>query len=251
LRMRDLLFPFLRASARVRSRRFDHVITLGYNCELAARFFQCFKFVDATLFSWVAVPSAEEMAYAIRHVDEIFNGKVEPPRRDFPLFRCANTNLRAHGRSKMSVWTAEVPPSKEFVDAELTDLVSRFRHMREKTLDYLRDDKTVLAVLKVNPADCVPGRANEAVMLHVKALRDIGARNMTFLAVCEQAKARAFEHPHPDFELRTVAEYSPEGHAADLKRGDPRGWKLVFEEFRPRTLKKQAHKFKFEDDDGH
>ena len=81
--------------------------------------------------------------------------------------------------------------------------------------------------------------------------RGLSSIFVTFLAVCEEKYAANFVSPHPEFELRTVAEYNPEAHAADLKRGDPRGWKLVFEEFRPGTLKKQAHKFKFEEDDGH
>lgn len=247
-RMRDLLFPLLRLVARMRSRRFDHVVTLGYNCEIAARFFQNFKFVDATLFSWAAAPTAEEMSRAIECPDEIFSGEVEPPRRDFPLFRCVRTNVRAHGRSKMSIWMAETAPSKEFVAAERAELVSRFSHLKEKTFGYIKDDKSVLVILKMKPCDCIPGRADATVTMYIDALRKVGARNMTFLVVCEQSKACVFTNPHPDFELRTVAEYNPDSHAADLKRGDPRGWRLIFDEFRPKTMKKQTHKFKFEDD---
>lgn len=247
-RMRDLLFPLLRLFARMRSRRFDHVVTLGYNCELAARFFENFKFVDATLFSWAVAPTAEEMSYAIRNPDEIFSGEIDAPRPEFPLFRCVKTNVRAHGRSKMTVWLVSPPPSEEFINAEREELVSRFGYLKKKTFGYLRDDRTVLVILKLKPCDCKPGRANEAVMLYINALKNIGARKMTFLVVCEERHASLFELPHPDFELRTVAEYNDEGHAADLKRGDSNGWKLIFDEFRPKTFKKQAHKFKFEDD---
>ena len=155
----------------MRSRRFDHIVTLGYNCELSARFFQCFGFVDATLFSWAGADLPDELAYAIEHYEDIFSGEVAAPTRTFPLFFCKNTKIRAHGRAKQQVWTAEQPPPQDFIDAE-----------------------------------------------------------------------RA--------ELRTVAEYNPESHAADLKRGDTKGWRLIFDEFRPKTIKKQAHKFKFEDD-GH
>ncbi len=249
--MRDLLFPLLRLYARLRSRRFDHIVTLGYNCELSARFFQKFKFVDATLFSWASAEFPDEMAYAIEHYEDIFSGGISDPTRTYPLFLCEKTKVRAHGRSKMAVWTAEAPPPKDFVDAERAELVSRFEHLKKKTIGYLRDDKSVLCVLKLQPSCCVPGKANESAQRYIDALRKVGARNMTFLVVCEQGKASAFTSPHPEFELRTVAEYNPESHAADLKRGDSRGWSLIFEEFRPKVMKKQTHKFKFEDDDAH
>jgi len=249
--LRDLLFPFLRMRARSRARYFDHVVTFGYNCELSARFFQNFKFVDSTLFSWAGADYPDEMAYAIEHYSDIFTGEVASPTRDFPMFRCRKTGVRAHGRSKMSVWTADVPPSEEFIAAERAELISRFEHLKQKTIDYLRDDKTVLAIVKLHPSCCKPGKANESVMCYVNALKKVGVRNMTFLAICEAADAGAFTQPHPEFELRTVAKYNPESHAADLNHGDSRGWQLIFEEFRPKTIKKQAHKFKFEEEDGH
>ncbi len=246
-----MLFPFLRIFARMRSRRFDHIVTLGYNCELAARFFECFKFVDATLFCWAAAPHCEEMCHALEHPDEIFSGEIDIPRKDFPLFRCKNTNVRAHGRAKMNVWLSDTPPTKEFVDAEIAELVSRIAHLRKKTFDYLRDDKSVLVILKIKPAECKPGCANDTVRRYINTLNKIGTRNMTFLVICEESMVPSFEGPHPDFELRAVAEYNPESNAADLKRGDSRGWRLIFDEFRPKTIKKQTHKFKFEEDDGH
>ncbi len=250
-KLRDWLYPFLRVRAWIRSRKFDHVVTFGYNCELSARFFQNFKFVDSTLFSWAGVDYPDEMAYAIEHYADIFTGEISAPTRTFPLFFCQKTKVRAHGRAKMHVWTAEEPPSQEFVEAERAELVSRFEHLKEKTVGYLRDDKSVLAILKTRPVDCAPGEANENVLKFVRALRNIGARHVTFLAICEAKYAGNFATPHPEFELRTVAEYNPESNAANLKLGDSRGWRLIFEEFRPKTLLKQAHKFKFEDEDGH
>ena len=234
--------------ARMRSRRFDHVVTLGYNCELSARFFQNFNFVDSTLFSWAGADYPVEMAYAIEHYQDIFSGEILAPTKDFPLFLCKKTKVRAHGRAKMQVWTAAEPPSRDFIDAERAELVSRFEHLKKKTIDYLRDDKSVLAIVKLHPSCCRPENAVSSAMCYVNALRKIGARNMTFLVICEEANAASFTGPHPDFELRTVAEYNPESNAADLKRGDPKGWRLVFDEFRPATMKKKAHKFKFEDD---
>jgi len=245
------MFPLLRLRARLRARRFDHIVTFGYNCELSARFYQNFGFVDSTLFSWAGADYPAEMAYAIEHYEDIFTGETTPPSKTFPMFRCRKTGVRAHGRAKLEVWTAAEPPPPEFVEAERAELVSRFGHLKEKTMGYLRDDKSVLAIVKLHPSCCKPGKANESVMCYVNALRKIGARNMTFLAICEEAGASAFVKPHPEFELRTVAEYNPESNAADLKRGDSRGWRLIFEEFRPRTMKKQAHKFKFEEDGAH
>ena len=75
----------------------------------------------------------------------------------------------------------------------------------------------------------------------------LGARNMTFLVVCEESVRRNFPELHPSYELRSVAAFSPENDALNPRLGDKRGWQLVFDEFRPKTiLKRKTTGFKFD-----
>ena len=84
----------------MRARRFDHVVTFGYNCELSARFFQNFGFVDSTLFSWAGADYPDEMAYAIGHYEDIFTGEIASPTRVFPMFFCKKTKVGSNTRRR-------------------------------------------------------------------------------------------------------------------------------------------------------
>lgn len=37
------------------AKKYDNIIFLGYNCEVAFRFFRQYRFVDSSLFAWTGV----------------------------------------------------------------------------------------------------------------------------------------------------------------------------------------------------
>ncbi|MBR4652998.1 MAG: hypothetical protein IKO72_06520 [Kiritimatiellae bacterium] len=241
----DCLYVGRRIRARLRCRRFDHVVMAGYNCELAFRFLKCMGFLDSTLFCWTALQGEHGFAEFCEHIDDLVAGDIQPPHDGIPMFRCAKTGLWMHGRAHAQAWKGDVSP--EFVKAETDEVRSRMLYLREKTLRYLRDDMSVLVVHKANPRFCGPGKADGSVMEVRAALERLGARNMTFLAVCEESCRRNFPAVHPGYELRTVARFNPDDDAVNPKLGDMRGWRVVFDEFRPRKkLKCKETGFKFD-----
>ena len=244
--IRNILYPFLRACARMKAKKYDHVVTIGYNCEMAFRFFDYYKFVDATLFTWSGAIFAEDWAKLISQIDMFFTGEILPPTRDFPLYRCGNTGARAHGRAPQSTWSSGNPIPEGLVEKEIADIRSRMAHLREKTLGYLRDDKSVLVAYKMRQSDCEPGKAGPRVDAICAALEGVGARNMTFLVICEDRYRSSFPKHHPGYELRSVLKFNPETDSTIRNLGDRYGWRIIFDEFRPKVIKKQAHKFKFE-----
>ena len=229
----------------MRARRFDHVVLVGYNCELAFRFLKSLGFLDATLFCWAGTTVLDEFLAICANVDKLMTGELIPPTKELPLFRCAQTGLWAHGRAHARTWATPQPP--EFVKAEADEVRSRMLHLKDKTLGYLRDDKSVLVVHKIRSRYCGPGEADRTALAVRSAMERLGARNMTFLVVCEESVRRNFPESHPSYELRSVAAFSPENDALNPRLGDKRGWQLVFDEFRPKTiLKRKTTGFKFD-----
>ena len=235
----------LRLRARMRAQRFDHVVLTGNNCELAFRFLRCLGFLDATLFCWAGSTKIEDLLRICDNIDDLMTGELDPPTKEQPLFRCAKTGLWAHGRSHASTWATPQPP--EFVKAEADEVRSRILHLKDKTLNYLRDEKSVLVVHKIRTDYCEAGKADSTALAVRAAMERLGARNMTFLVVCEDAVKDRFPKSHPGYELRSVAAFNPGDDALNPKLGDRRGWQLIFDEFRPRKMmKRKKTAFKFE-----
>ena len=227
----------------MKAKKYDHVVTIGYNCEMAFRFFDYYKFVDSTLFTWTG---SEDWAKLISQVDRFFTGEILPPTKTYPLYRCGNTGACAHGRAPQSTWSSGKPIPEGLVEREIADIRSRMAHLREKTLGYLRDEKSVLVSYKMRPSDSGPGKAGPCADAILAALEGVGARNMTFLVICEDRYRPNFPKRHPGYELRSVLEFNPETDSTIRNLGDRYGWRIIFDEFRPKTIKAQAHKFKFE-----
>ena len=241
----DCLYAARRVKARLMAKRFDHIVMTGYNCELAFRFLRSRGFLDATLFCWAGTTDLDDFISICDHIDELMTGDLLPPTKEMPLFRCAKTGLWAHGRAHASTWAKPQPP--EFVKAEADEVRSRVLHLREKTLGYLRDGKSVLVIHKIRSKYCTPEGADRTALRVRDAMERLGARNMTLLIVCEDAVRANFPARHPHYELRSVARFSPDDDALNAHLGDKRGWDVVFDEFRPKqTLKRKTDGFKFE-----
>ena len=192
------------------------------------------------------LPDMDEFLHICRHMDDVMQGELLSPTREMPLFRCKNTGLWAHGRSHASTWAT--PQTTEFINAEADEVRSRIIHLKEKTLGYLRDDKSVLVIHKIRSKYCTPDGADRTANGVYEAMAALGARNMTFLVVCEDKVRPNFPKSHPRYELRSVREFSPDDDALNAHLGDKRGWDVIFDEFRPKkTLKRKQSGFKFEE----
>ena len=243
----DCLYAARRIWARMCAKHFDHVVMTGYNCELAFRFLRSRGFLDATLFCWAGTTVLEDFFSICAHIDDLMTGELLTPTKDMPLFRCAKTGLWAHGRSHANVWSGDNPPSPEFVESEAKEVRSRILYLKEKTLGYLRDEQSVLVIHKIRSKYCTKENADRTALAVKAAMEGLDARNMTLLIVCEDSVRTNFPMRHPDYELRSVAVFSPDDDALNPHLGDKRGWDIIFDEFRPKkSLKRRQGKFKFE-----
>lgn len=238
-RVRSWDLPRLRA----RCRKFDHVIPLGINCDVAFRFFCSWRFVESSLFAWSRVGGLDHLCEVLSGLDGLFAGEaiLEPRSR---MWQCQNTRVYLHGRFRAGN-PGSPPPLEAAQRADLEDLRGRVGHLRAKFRDYLADDKTTLFVHRLDPKDAESPSLAERLDRLETALSALGAKNWTLLVICE-SKDLARMPAGPRRVFRAVRQFNPSNRVTDETAGDRVGWKRIFAEFGPAEILKQRHRFKFE-----
>ena len=224
----------------VRKRKFSHFLLLGYNCEIAYRFLRANGFLDSSLFAWAGCWGPDIMVDALGRLGDIGTGSLAFAGAT-DIFIDVDTGVMMHSRLKVDPAS---PTGTDDAEAAKAELRSRVAHLREKFLLQLRDDEPTLAVVKVSPSERIVG--DEFARAIVDKLKGMDGRNFRLLVVCQKADAAFFPKEHPDYELRTVAEYNPDWRAATELSGDRLGWMKIWREFVPLKKLVQHKTYKFE-----
>ena len=234
--------------ARLRRRRYDNILMLGYNCELAFRAVCSWGGVDSGVFSWSSCRSLDDLISALGSFQEIGRHGWKDFKVETPLHVCTCSGLGFHGRAKTDVLAPNGKIDEEAIAADRRELESRLEYLKGKFLAKLRDDKPTLVMYKVWPKDCKKGIAEKLSALRSR-LEMMGGRNFQLLAVCERSFVPAFAGKGSDLILRSVEKFNPNDDVTSRKLGDPMGWKILFTEFAPSgKFVSGEKKFKFEEE---
>lgn len=227
--------------ARLRQRRFSHVISLGSNCEVAFRFWCRWKFVDSSLFAWSFASGVDMLVYTLRHLDDLCAGPLEINKA--LMWACKNTGLCLHGQLKYIPGQPLPPP--DVLDADKANLLGRVAHLKDKLRLYASDDRSTLFAYRLPSADCeAPGLAERLNALE-EALHALCSRNWQLLIITERRVAHLVPKG-PNRLIRSVSTFNPTRDVANAWIGDPVGWHAIFTEFAPDKILKTKKKFKFE-----
>jgi len=239
----SLRFVCKRLWRHSRKKHHEMFVSLGYNCELAFRYFKWNGFVDSGLFQWGSSASIDQLVYAIEHLDELFSGVIRDPD---PLYQCANTLIKQHGKSPMEMWGCNAAAAAISLEADREDLRGRMAYLKKKFVKTLQNGQALIAY-KVRTSEYLEATGEEKINHLLACLRNLGMKDATFLLVCEEAcRGKHVKLDWPDAHVRYVKSFNPDSCVTDASCGDQVGWQLIFDEFRPRVIKQQRHKFKFE-----
>lgn len=226
---------------RTGCRLYSHILPLGFNCELAYRFYREFRFLDSSLFAWSLSESLPELVAALGIFDELFSGEVIYE-EEYRLFRCMNTRIMLHGRETMTKWMSRC---EDILESQKRELSGRVNHLKNKFLSQLQDPERTLCIYKVNTEECRKPGIVEGIGQLRNALAALGAVNTDLLIVCEEVVRDRLENLDGCF-VRTIREFNPVDNVADSGIGDGAGWHRLYSEFRPVRLARKKHAFKFE-----
>lgn len=227
-------------------KKYGHVISLGYNCEVAYQFFKRYRFVESSLFAWTNTININKLIYAINNLDKLVSGKVENLK---PMWKCFNTDIRFHGKAPMYIWTSGEEVDQEIINQDKAELLSRVNYLKEKFIKTANDNKENLYIFKY----LIKNENKEEIKKNINdlysTLEKIAKNKFDLLIIFEKDKIpKNFQEEFCDknIYIRTVNFYAPENDVTG-KICDKKGWKKIFNEFRPNFKLKKTKYFKFED----
>ena len=227
--------------ARRRRLKFEQFVILGFNCEPAFRFFSRWGFVDSSLFAWANCGDLVRLSGALMEFPRLgaegfdYHG----PSR---MWKCRASGVYFHG--KMKAHPGDPEPTEAQLAADRDDLAARIRHLKDKFLAYARNEKPTVFVYRLGK-EAVEPALDSKIRLLERALAHLGAKNARLLFVCE----RKALHLMPEGEnriFRAVNRFNPPDDVTNRKKGDPAGWRRIYDEFAPARILPKTHAFKFE-----
>lgn len=240
-RVMELLTP-MHALALLRVKKYDHVLSLGMNCEPAFRFSLAWGFVDSTPFSWASSNHLDVLAAALRDPDLVGRDGFSWD-ESCHMWRSNSTGMHFHG--KLEVDIINPVPGPEELTADRKDLVGRLAYLNDKFTRILSDGSSKALVLRVHTQIAMSPGATAQIDAVQRALEARGARNYTLVIVTERAvRGKISSAPHRV--VRTVRAFNPGSSVVKEKLGDPAGWQALFAEFTPAKILPKKHLFKFE-----
>lgn len=222
---------------RNKIKRYDHIVSLGYNCEIAYQLFKHNGFLESNLFAWTLIPSLETLISVLTNLNQIGSEDYES---NGIMYICNKTKICFHGKTDLKKFGND--PERVRKDKE--ELRPRVVFLREKFISVAQENSRKLYILKVRSSETdVEQKIDE-----IRGLLD--RRNNGFfdlLFVPEETFLKTLSLTETDgFHIRPVSEYAPDD-AVTSKHHSFKEWQRIFDEFVPLHKLKKTKKYKFEE----
>ena len=222
-----LFKPFFRK----KENKFDHIISLGYNCEVMFRFVKYFGFEESSIFNWVGILGAEHLISVLKNFNEIGkNGFLDPN----PLYEDKISKVRFHGK-----FSTTSGVKKEDIEQDKINLREKIEYLKEKFLRILRDDSRKLYIFKLMPKDVKIEILDEIYQTFL----NMGAKNFKLLFIKEE-KYKLYPE-NKNYIIRDVKYFANDNDVTN-KKYFKNGFNKIFDEFYCDIKPKKDKKYKFE-----
>lgn len=219
---------------------YGHFISLGYNCENAYRFFQRYKFVESSIFTWCNSLNIENLNSILNNFDKIATGGFE---YRGSMWKDNLSNLFFHGIEPKDFQDNQTPEkTKEFEE----ELISRITHLKKKFKIQSNDGKKNLYTYTY--------RRNGDSIEHVKSnllnlqnnIKSFCTNEFDLLVIFERDEELNQLEFDNNIYIRFVDEFAPENDVT-TNQYDKKSWNKIFEEFKPNFRLKKNKTYKFEE----
>lgn len=128
-------------------KRYDHIASLGYNCEIAYQLFKHNRFLESNLFAWSYIPSLDRLIEVLGDVSMI--GRDGYAVTGHALYNDKTTGIGFHGRAKPS----EVADNPAAVAEDVRELTGRVAFLKDKFIKTARDEGRKLYAIKIKSGE--------------------------------------------------------------------------------------------------
>ncbi len=221
--------------SRTQKKKYGHIVSLGYNCEVSFQFFLKYHFVESSLFAWVNTINCSNLISALNHLDIIgTQGFKKIP----PMYQDIASGLSFHAQKGEEV-------SEEKIQEEL---ISRIQYLKQKFKKTAQDGKKNLYIFKYPPSNFSSDQASGEILDLYSVLSKIVQNDFDLLIISEKKNTLNFPIEIKNLFVRYVNFFTPE-EAVTSKPYDQKSFQKIFEEFQPDFRLPKRKKFKFEDID--
>lgn len=218
---------------------YDHVISLGYNCEVAFQFFLRHGFVESSVFAWAYSETFDDLINALNNMEKI--GKEDFCLDRAYMFHGKSSNIHFHGKSSPK----KLMNNDEQIKEDEKELKSRLQHLADKFLRICADgsSKVFLYKYKIKTPEDKAQIAEKAGRLR----EVLGRLNKSAFDLVIVVQKDDFPEGLPALPayVRAVKFFNPEDKT-DKKMSNMRSWRKIMNEFYPNFKLKKEKKYKFE-----
>lgn len=228
-------------------RTYDHIVSLGFNCEVAFQFLKYHDAIDSHLFNWCYIYSIDALTNAISSLDSV--GLDFKPLA--PMWQDANHMINFHGRGKSHIWKNDANPS--LLQEDKKELISRVAHLKDKFQQLIHSSDQVLFVYKPHLAELNDTSAIAKDIIRLRnTIADSGMTSFDLLIIVTHESAShirsALSHfsDIPNIIVESIASHAP---IESVTEGpfDKKGWQRIWALYNlSRKLKSTKKKFKFD-----
>ena len=135
------------------TRIYDHLISIGMNCETRYQLKQKYGAFDSSLLEWAVVPP-QHLVEVLKNPHLIFSGEIEE-RRSTNMWHCKVTDITFHGKKMPNeLLGSDGKPDETKIAQEKEDTVSRIKYLSDKFIKITHSKETKLYILGIHPDFC-------------------------------------------------------------------------------------------------
>lgn len=224
-------------------KKYNHIISLGQNCEVAFQYTLSFGQIEAFPFNWAYVANVEKMLTALNKPELLFSGKIvyHSPSN---MFFDEQSAVSFHGQRTPADLAKFSEQARAIeIEKEKEDTIGRVKHCFDKLFSVWASKESQLYIITFKEGSPVKINAYVQQLKHILASK---TDNFTILVVLEQ-KHQGFPFTkESNIYYRFLKYYSPKDKVTTVELSDRSGWKKIFEEFQPQKILPKNKLYKFE-----
>ena len=231
---------------RKRENKFDYIFSLGYNCEIAYRLYDYFKFEESSLLNWAGTYSTEHLIEFFNNFEKLGTQGYEGPN---PFWKCKATNLRMHGKVNMNDYINKIA-DEETIRKDKEDLIGRMSYLKEKFIKIAKSSAKKLYAYKLRNNE-INENIYDVLNRLYEAMENFGIINFKLLVIYEKQNSEILDKIadkcNKNIILRSVDYFAPDDRVTD-RTFQNNGFDRIWDEFycTQKSKKKKKKKYKFE-----
>ncbi len=231
----------------MKKKTFNHIISIGLNCEISYQLKEKFGFVESSLLSW-AVVNPEKLIDVLKNPHLIFSGDITEL-VDYNMWRCQMTGMIFHGKKTVAeLCDNNGNRDKTKISTERKDTLSRIGYLCDKFVKIAQNNESKLFVLGIHPDFYkLPEADLKTFIRHIADIIKTHMVNASLLVILDKTYSVDMKNIETNkLFIRFINRFAPYDKATDSTLVDLKSGHKIFDEFQPKQIIKSNKVYKFE-----